>query len=711
MKPKNKTIDTEKTPSMDDHSWVLEQLAKAQEADHDNREMAREAALFVSKRDGQWEPYWLTKNDGKPKYTFDLTGPVIDQIVATMTKQDYEIQVHPGGGDASMDVADTYEGLVRHIQDISNADEVYARTGKSMVIKGLSGFEIKQKYVDGDSFEQDLVISGVPNWIDSVWFGPHTEPDASDATFAFKTVAMPVDVYRSEYPDESEGASVSSDRSDEAYDHKPESVEVGALYYLKEEPRELVMMSNGNVYENNASFKAVQDELAQLGFTVMDTRIRKTKVCYIRKFNNDDWLGPAQKTVFRNWLPLVPMYANFDYLENKIVYYGAVEKLQDAQRVFNYSLSREVEEGALSPRAKYWMTETQAEGHEDTLKTLNTNSDPVQFFNPDAEYPMAPVQSGGAMINPGLRTISDAMQNIVGMSAGMYNANMGDAQGFMQSGKAIEALQSRGDDGNNKFIMAREVAMRQAGRILVSAIPRVYLPGRQVRILQQDGSAESQTIGQTIIDQQTGEQVTLSELEQGVYDVTCSSGPSFQSRQSQTVTAMTEIGALDPSIIAGSADILLGNIDSPGMDKVAKRKRRELFMAGLIPPDEMSQEEQQQMQQMQGQEQAPDPMMVAAQAEEAKAQADIIEAQTAQQESQAQIQQKMQELEVKRFEAETKRIEIMVQAEKVGADVKGIMARASKDLADAEAQDIENSATEAGIMKLVEQAQGGAFGG
>lgn len=135
----------------------------------------------------------------------------------------------------------------------------------------------------------------------------------------------------------------------------------------------------------------------------------------------------------------------------------------------------------------------QAAGHEETLATLNTNSDPVQLYNADGEVP-PPTQQGGAEVNAGLARISEAMQALVGVSAGMFAANMGENPG-LQSGKAIEALQDRGDWGNNKYIEARTIAQRHTGRILVDAIPRVYLPARQVRLLSEDGSQDFAVIG------------------------------------------------------------------------------------------------------------------------------------------------------------------------------------------------------------------------
>ena len=58
---------------------VLNDLEAVQGAENDIREAAREAQLFIHKRDGQWETDVLTDSN-RPRYTFDMTGPLIDQI-------------------------------------------------------------------------------------------------------------------------------------------------------------------------------------------------------------------------------------------------------------------------------------------------------------------------------------------------------------------------------------------------------------------------------------------------------------------------------------------------------------------------------------------------------------------------------------------------------------------------------------------------------
>jgi hypothetical protein len=684
------------TIDFDSLQSVLNLMSSAQEADHDNREKAREAHLFVDKRDGQWEPYWWTNNVGKPRYTFDQVNPIIDQVAASIELADFDIKVSPMSGPASKETAMVIDGLVRNIEAISRAKDIYVNAGRGMVTTGYDGWMISHKYSDPQSFDQDLVIEPVANFIDRVWFDPASYlQDKSDAQYAFLLHAMSVQEYVKRYPEGSQ-TSVSIDREGDAYYDKGQVIVVGQLFYVSQEAVELVLMSNGAVYTIDDDFKKVKDELMQLGIEEVRTRkAYKTKV-YSRFFDQTDWLEDEEETIFDR-IPIIPLYGNFKIVENKTIYWGVVEKLLDPQRVLNYSLSREIEEGALAPRAKYWMTLTQAAGHEDALATLNTNSDPVQFYNIDPETPGAPMQQGGAQVNPGLRTISESMRQIIGQTAGMFAASMGDNPG-LQSGVAIESLQSKGDNGTIKYFRALESAIAATGDILVKAIPKVYDAQRTVRLLYEDGSSEMQVLNEPIIDQQTGEIVTLNDLTKGQYSVACRAGPSFRNRQQETIETIIEIAKVDPSIIGMAGDILLNAIPTSAATQIGERKRLQMMAQGLIPQTQLTEEEKAQMaQSAQGQEQQQDPAMVLAQAEMAKAQAEQMRAQVEVQrlqldtakiqleaqkvQMQMQADQATQQLDV--FNAQTNRMNTQIKAQQAGASIE-------KDAVDTQGKQIDN---------------------
>lgn len=656
----------------ENHAWMLEQLKTAQDADHDMRVQVREVHNFVDKRDGQWEQEWYDKNQGKPRYTFDMCNPIIDQIHGYMERMDFDITVRPQTGDASKEVAEAYDGLIRNIENISQAKNIYDRAGREVITAGFDCWEVVQDYVDGDSFDQDLFIKKIPNAVDRVWLGPHTEPDGSDAKMGWVLSGLTEADYKAKYPDRSVNASVDVDKEQTSYFHRQDLIVIGQFRYLLPVERTLVLMTNGNVYEDNAEFKQVADDLQRLGFEEQSRRTRKVLCMYVRNFDVNGWIDDKPKeTVFKHWLNIVPCYGNFKVFDDKVTYWGAVEKLLDAQRVLNYSLSREIEEGALAPREKFMATEKQVKRHARMWESMNTDNSPVLLYDVDPDAPQ-PYKISGAQINPGLANITAAMKDIMGQSAGMFHASMGDNPG-LQSGVAIQQLQDRGDQGNSKYMTARAISQTHTGRILVDAIPRVYTTGRQVRILDADGTFDVYTIGTQVQDAQTGEMVTINELSEGKYDVYCSVAPSFKSRQSETASTIIEMAKVDSSTLEMGADIVFKNIPSPGMDQIAERKRRQLFMAGLIPETQMTEEEKQEMAQMQAaqaeQGQQGDPNMVMAQGEYFKGQAAMISEQTAQVKVQGDLANTAAKIQIDAYNAETKRAELSMKQGKTAAEI------------------------------------------
>lgn len=602
---------------------VKNSLKKAQDADHDNRERAREADHFLNKRDGQWEPEVYSSMSGRPRYTFDMCNPVVDQITAEMKQADFDIRVRPAGGDATKELAKTYDGLIRNIENLSNAVNVFNSGGYRMVSTGIGGWRVVTDWAESDSFDQDLMIRPIENFVDRVWFDPSSElQDRSDANWCHVLTAISPDEYDNRFPDGSK-LSVGDDRSCEVYSHKAEQVIVGEFLWKEPVKKKLLLMSNGAVYDEE-SVSDVIDELSEQGITVVREREREGHKVYSRMYDGADWLDDKKETVFE-WLPVIPTYANFHISENKSIYRGVVEKLIDPQRVYNYAQSRQIEEGALAPRAKYWGTREQFQGHESQLRTLNTNADPVQTYT-HVEGQPAPFIQGGAQINPGLAQTAAEASRALNVAAGMFNANMGDNPG-LQSGVAIELQQNKGDNSTIKYFESQEIAICHTARILVNAIPKTYDTQRQTRILNEDGSFDMVALNEQVFDSESGEMVTLNDLSQGQYDVTCDVGPAFKNRQQETVRAITELANVDPTIIQTGSDILLNSIQSPGIDLLAERKRAEMLKLGMIPDNQMTDEETEQMQAFIAQQQAlaaqqgPNPADKIAMAELEKAQA------------------------------------------------------------------------------------------
>lgn len=673
----------------DDFSMVTKRLKEAQDSEQDLREAAKEAQLFITAPNGQWEPEWYDKCRDKPRYTFDQTTPIVKQIYGDIRDSDFAVEVEPRDTNATKDYAQFREGLIRNIEKISNARYVYSNAAKNMVVGGIDHWLLETDYVDENSFDQDIFIKPIYNSAFRVWFDPAAqERDRSDAKYAFLLSSLTKNDYDEQFP-EGSGLGVGDSSQSEVYYEKADQIEIGHMYYKKNKPKWLIKTNFGRVFTLE-EYEEVRDALAMAGEYETDRKQRTDTTVYMRKFDGGGWLADEEETVFDS-IPIVPVYGNYNVIENKPIYHGAVMKLMDAQRVFNYSLSREIEEGALAPRAKLVMTPKQIEGHTDELRTINVNSTPVLLYNPDAEA-SPPYKIDGAQINQGLRVLSEGMRDIIGQNAGIFAAGMGDNPN-LQSGVAIERLQDKSNNMIGDYIEAMEIAITRTAQLINEALPKVYTPERQVRIANADGTFDISVVGQVVGDK------VINDLTRGKYDVTVSAAPSFASRQSETVNAFINLAQVDPSIMQIGSDVLLKNMRAAGMDEVADRVRQQMLNSGVIPQNQMTEEELIIMQQAQGQQQ-PDAAMLLAQAEQAKADAEMSKAQVAAMKAQADAQIKMgeislkeQELMLKAQETEQKAYDLQIKERELMLKLEQQQFKLQQDEADlnlkAEAQALE----------------------
>ena len=656
-----------------DISKVLVMVTKTQDAEQDQREKVRESKRFLTERDGMWDKYAVTKMDGRFRGSFDMCTPIIDSIAGEIEQSDFTIRVSPSGGEASKDTAKLLDGIIRNIRNVSNAEDTFNSAGRSNVTGGFDAWEVVQDWVDGDSFDQDLFIRRVPNAVDSVWFDMSSVlQDRSDANWAVKLAALPVDEYNARWP-EGSGMSVgdnarSKDGSGNSHNcnTKKEVVTVGKLYYRKPRKIDIVRMTNGATYKDDDKFKSVQDELMQQGIVVEvdeggneKRRTRESWRVYSRMFDGSMWLAEEEETVF-DYVPLIPVYGNFDIVDDDLVYFGKLENLYDPQRVLNYAMSRDIEDGALSPSPTIWMTDKQAEGND--YSEMNTDRAPVRIYNADAEAPPINGQSytGGPVASSGLQTTIQNTQQMITTSSNSFQAQQGNANA-QQSGVAGLQQIEQGNVGNIKWFKALEVAICHTGKVLINAIPRTYDATRQARVLEEDGSSDMVTLNQPVLDQQTQKNVILNDLSVGEYDVVCEMGPAFNSAQKESARSFEAMASINPTFAQSGMDIWLKNKKEPGMDLMAERYREQLFNAGAIPESQWTDEERQKVQAQQeaaqNQPPQPDPMMIAAQAEMTKAQAEQQNAQNKQVEIQGSQQISMAQIQLdnKRVDLETQK--------------------------------------------------------
>lgn len=650
----------------ENHGNVLRMISEAQEPEKRGREEVQEEKEFMLV--SQWDTDIANAFDNAKRYRgeFDQISPINDQISGEMAGSEFAISVSPAGGGADDDTADTYAGLIRNIENISNASALYDQIGESIVMAGLDGFEILQKHIDANTFDQDLVFEPVSDWYKSVWFDlASIKQDKSDASWAIKLKEIPAANYKKMFPG-GKGVSISSDIGfdNTQQDNKFESVTTGQLYYKKAVDIPLVKMTSGAVYEKDEKFLSIQDELAQAGDVVIEERNRSSWRVMSRMLDGNEFLTDAEETVF-TFIPLIPFYGNYSKLDTRDVYFGKTRKLMDAQRGINFAVSGDTEDVAMSPTDAVWMTQKQ--GQSQDYSRMNIDRKAVRFYEADDEAPSLPFKMGRSAGNPAMQTAMINFQSLLRTTGNMDDASMGQNPG-LQSGSAINALIGQSNNGNVKWFKAMEIGICHAYRVCVNAIPKVYDSTRQQRLLGEDGTDKMVDLNTTVFDADTNTNVSVNDLSKGVYDVTCSMGAAFQNQQEVESNRIIQMLQLDPTMVELSRDVLYKNQVGKGMGVIAERARKQGIQSGLIGPEEWTEEEtaEIQAQEAEAQNQQPqeDPNMVLARAEEGKAQAEQMNAQTKQQEAQFNAQVKSAEVQLEQDKIALEREKLQLEAAK-----------------------------------------------
>lgn len=645
------------------HNDVIADLQSAQNDENDTREDCREADHFLEDKNGQWEQRVWNQTEGRPRYTFDKCNPVVDLICGPIEESSFSIKTSPANENGDKDMSLQLNSIIRGIQRESKAQAIYNRSMRRVVRSGFAALEVRTDWKPG-SFNQRLLIEGIPNAIDKVWIDPaSTEPDGSDAKYAFKLDFIPWSKYNKKFPrakikklTDTEGAqSVDNNVQFTRYWYKPEGVTIGNYYHCKPVSKEIALLTDGSVVD----IPKTDVEVVELnGMAILKRRTETTYKWYIRRFSQGQWLDKDKETVFTT-CPIIPMMGCHEVIEDKRVYRGAISKLMDAQRVLNYAKSKEIEEGALQPRDKVWMDKRQAKDKSvrDQLQKMNNSADPVQFYDHVDGVP-APYKAGPAQVNPHLNNLSQSMQADIEMSAGKYAAALGQNP-LNQSGRALEAQIDQSALTDTKWSLVLKGTIERVATLLVDAMPRVY--DTQVSVMSEAEDGTVDTVELNVPVNNNG-QIEIQNKVTSDYSVNVEIGPAYGSAAKEANAAILELAAVMPEVLQGGADVFMKNITAPGMSVLQERARQRLVMGGLIPEDQLTDDEKEQVElQKQQQNQQTDPAMVLAQAEVAKGQAEQMNAQT-----------KQMSTQIDMMNAETKRIEALTKAQEAGVKIEGM---------------------------------------
>lgn len=596
---------------------------------------------FTYDADSQW-PEAIKKQrelDMRPVISVNRQ-PVFARSIINQYKQNPSaIKVMPVDDGADKEVAEIYTGLIRNIEQQSNAAQVKGNALNCAVAGNKGFFRVITEYEDG-AFTQSIKIVPVVNPLTVTYDCDDKSLDGSGWNWCFVEDTLSQEEFEDRYPEE-DMLGWSSDLGDGWVGDKGNKIRIAEYFYKEMVEVELCLLDTGEV---------VYAEDLQEGMNVVETRKAqepRVKWCILggnakEPLERKEWAG--------KYIPVIPVWGDQQWIDGERVLYSALEASQDSQRMVNFWRSTETELLSLQSKAPFMLTAAQVDGYENEWIQANSTNKPYLLYNSDPTAP-APMRQGFAAPPSGvLAGAANAAQDLMD-TTGIQEAGLG-MQSNETSGRAINARATQSQNSVFHFLDNMHHADRLCGVILVDLIPRVYDYPAVVRTLGIDGTEEMKKVNQAVEEKdEWGQAITkVYDLGVGKYDVVIASGPSFNTKRQESAELMAQIAQGNPEIMAKAGDLLIKALDIPGADEISERLKK--FMPPEIVPKEggenMPPEVAMQMQQMQQQMQQMDAMLQQ-QAQELQS-------------KQAEYAIKQQELQIKQFDAETKRMQALQPA-------------------------------------------------
>lgn len=674
-----------------------ERWDRAYDKEKSNIIAAYEDLEFLVGGDAQWDQDSLKERraEGRPCLTVNQIPQFVHQVTGDIRQMKPAIKVVPVDDDADPKVADIMAGLIRYIENRSDAAGVYFQAADQSVAAGIGHWRVTTEYADDSTFLQEIRIEGVDDGVAVLWDADAKRPDRSDANHCFVPFDFTHAGFQELYPDASladfDGLSHWTNLQEW---YTGDKIRVAEYWVKKPMKRLLALTPDGKVLDMTGkplieAFPSGTKLEERDSYKVCRYLISGAEVLE----GPEDWAG--------RHIPIVPVMGQEIRVNGKIIRKGIIRDAKDPQRMYNYFRSAQTEIVALQPKAPFMVTEENVGKYQDVWETANQKNWPYLPYTPDpangGKEPsrvQPPVSSQG--VNEGVALANEDLRRVIGI----YDAGLG-AKSNETSGKAINARDRQSDTGTYVYIDNFARAIGRTGQILIDLIPKIYDTQRTIRIMGEDGKTDLLKINQHQMAAGEGggmvEQV-LNDLTVGSYDVVAQAGPTYTTRREEAKEGMIALLQAAPDVAPLILDKVAKAQDWPMADEIAKRIRANM------PPHILEAEEAEeqgaspeQVKQIleQGRQPPPDPKVMEAQANielkakdqefqkqkaisDAELEREKLMMQQAQVEQQAQIE--MQKLAEQGRQAQEKlAAEIMIEREKIASQERIAMRKAEMD--------------------------------
>lgn len=534
----------------------------------------------------QWPTEIYQDRGAKPSLTVNETHQHNLHIINEAKQNKASVKYRPTGDGATAEAAEVYEGLYRHISNVSNAQYAQGKAIEFQIKAGLGFTIIEADFVNPnpkpgpDAFNQEVYIRSVENPLNVYLDCDCPEIDGTGARYGFVFSDEPKDEVIEKYPQLRGRLTINNaiDGEDSGW-VREHNVRVAKYYEVSEDKDELLGDEDGTtVFRSQVPPKLLKKweaEAAEAGNKLKRRPvIRKSVKWYLIVGNDvvdeDDCPGTC--------VPIIPWVGEVTVIEQRLDRKGHTRCMISAQQMENYNWSASVEYGALQSKSP-WLAPVAAVGDYVTYyQTANTENHawmPYVHRDDEGNDIPAPQRMEPPAAAPVYMEGVQLAKQFMLSASGQYEAELGE-QGNEKSGKAINERQRQGDRATYHFIDNQGLSIRRQGVIVEEWIRVIYDTKRTARII---GLDEEETEIQIDPDAAASHHVQLvgQAIQRifnpriGSYEVISDVGPDWGTQRQEAFNAIVQILTQAPELINKIGDLLFKVADFPLADEIAER--------------------------------------------------------------------------------------------------------------------------------------------
>lgn len=293
--------------------------------------------------------------DGRPCLTLNQLHTFIFQVINSARQNKPGIVVHPVGSGADVEVAEFFNGLIRHIEQSSDGDIAYDTAMDCSVSGGFGFWRVNTRYACDDTFDQDIILERIFD-ASSVYPDAHsTAADSGDWNRCHILFSTPTKAFKAKYKGKDAVSFDGEPRSNQQVTEE-DMVQLCERWTRVEAPRTITalaamspdaaltmpaaahqaaklagdkMIVDMEVYEaNQALFDALGMKPVGKPRDVPSYKVTQQIVSGAEVLETVNWAG--------TYIPIVPVWGEELSDEGKRELRSLIRGAKDAQRMYNY---------------------------------------------------------------------------------------------------------------------------------------------------------------------------------------------------------------------------------------------------------------------------------------------------------------------------------------------------------------------------------------